>query len=491
MTSFIRNVRSPKDRLIIILVLLFVAVSIIYISPNLRKPKSAYRASELQEVTTKENGITQTDYLDENGKLTVAANQGYATKIVQTTEDGKVESFYDDQGTPVMRSNGYYQIFREYDENGNNIRTTYLGLERNPVLVYGGYATEEKVYNEEKKVTEVHYLGTDGEPTFSYAYGCGKLNEYDENDKLRKITYVDRDGNPVVTSLGYASLERNYYVTDDSSNGRVESEFYFDADGNPIALSLGEYGIHKEYDENGQASVLTYLDADGNPMVTNKGYTTIKQTFQSNNAVATEMYYDLEGKPFAMAEGQYGVNKENGQTRYLDINGKQEFNIRNLLYNHSWIVIVIALGTVIISSLLDKRFNLFLLILYIGAIFYLTLLFRENGVSDVRLNLFQAYNEIFYSSEARADILKNIWLFIPLGAILYQIWPNRWVLLIPALLSGIIEMIQLITGTGIFELADIINNGLGGMIGYGMSAGLEKLGPCFPKEKNPEDFRKK
>ena len=476
-----KNKDIIRNWLALILIIFFIIISFAFISPDLRKHKSEYRSAELKEVTTIENDMTRVDYVDEKGKRTIAANQGYATRIVRTTEEGKIESFYDDQGNPARRSNGYYQIFRQYDESGNNNRTTYLDIEGQPVIVYGGYATEDKIFDEEKHVIEVHYLGTDGDPIFSYAYGCCKLNEYDENGKLRKFTYVDSEGNPVVTSLGYASVERNYYMTDDESNGRIESEFYFDADGNPIALSLGQYGEHREYDKNGQASVLTYLDAYGNPIVTNKGYTTIKRTFQANNSIATEMYFDLEGNPFAMAEGQYGVNKVNGQTRYLDRNGHQIFNIRNLLYNRSWIVVILAFGTVMLSSLLGKKLNGVLLVLYIGAILYLTLLYRENGASELSFEIFGAYKKFLFNSEARADILKNIWLFIPLGAFLYRLWPNRWVLVVPVLLSGTIEIIQFVTGTGKCELIDVINNGLGAIIGYEVSMGMGKIISYFLK----------
>ena len=468
---------NKKKRIALVLMAFFVIASLIFISPNLRKPKSNYRSTELKEVTMKENGVTRVDYVDENGKITIAANHGYATKIVKTTDKGKIESFYDDHGNPVRRSEGYYQIFREYDKSGNNFRTTYLDLEGKPVIVYGGYAIEKKVFNEEKQVTEVYYYGKDGEPVFSSVNGYGKLNEYNENGKVWKIIHIDEAGKPVVTSLGYAIIERNYYVTSDYSNGRVESEFYFDADGSPIALALGEYGVHKEYDANGQAYAVTYLDAYGHPMVTNKGYTSVIRTFQSNNSIATEMYYDAEGNPYAMAEGQYGINKENGQTRYLNENGKQTFNIRNLLYNHSWMVIPAALIVVLLSSMLEKRENLILLFLYVGAILYLTLMFRESGDSTIRMEPFWSYKSFFSDSEERGDIFKNIWLFIPLGAILYQIWSKKWALLIPVVLSGCIEIVQYISGTGLCELDDVINNGIGGAIGYGISLFLKRIEP--------------
>ena len=31
----------------------------------------------------------------------------------------------------------------------------------------------------------------------------------------------------------------------------------------PASLSLGQHGVYKEYDQNGQISLMTYLDDDG------------------------------------------------------------------------------------------------------------------------------------------------------------------------------------------------------------------------------------
>ena len=72
------------------------------------------------------------------------------------------------------------------------------------------------------------------------------------------------------------------------------------------------------------------------------------------------------------------------------------------------------------------------------------------------------------------DIFRNIWLFIPLGAILYNLYPQKVVLLIPILLSGLIELVQYITKTGICELDDIINNGLGGATGYVLGSEMQR-----------------
>lgn len=62
------------------------------------------------------------------------------------------------------------------------------------------------------------------------------------------------------------------------------------------------------------------------------------------------------------------------------------------------------------------------------------------------------------------EILNNIWLFIPLGAILMK--PIGWRGIIACIvLSCIIEVVQYFTGFGLAEFDDNISNGLGGAIG--------------------------
>ena len=244
----------------------------------------------------------------------------------------------------------------------------------------------------------------------------------------------------------------------------MESELYFDENDNPVALSLGQYGVHKEYDKAGQESVLTYLDADGNAINTHKGYATIKRTYQANGKTATERYFDKNGKPFALSEGQYGVAYLNNQTVYLDQNGKPLLNIRNMLYNYPWIICICVIILVIISALLCRKLNWALLFFYCIVIIYITLMFREH-IGSNKIMVFDNIKKILKDSETRSDIIKNIWLFIPIGTILFLLYPRRIMLIIPIVLSICIEGIQYITQMGFCELDDVICNGIGGCIG--------------------------
>lgn len=467
-----------------VLLVLFLVVSFLFISSPSKTPRSSVHSSQLQKITMRDGKTERTDYVGEKGEINIAADLGYATIIVTKTEHSRLEQYYDEKGEPISRYDGYFAVLREYDEKGNNIRNTYLNHQGNPVVTLSGYAVQEREYNANGQLVAIRYFDAEGHPALTVSDGYGKIYEYNERGETNRITYINTSGTPMMTGQGYAIVSRNYYVSDSQESGKVESEFYFDETGSPVSLSLGQFGVHKEYDENGRESALTYLDAEGNPIVTMKGYTTILRTFHANNSIATERYFDIEGNPYSLLDGQYGIKIENGQTTYLNANGVEYFNLRTMMYNRSGLVVLFSLGLVVLSVFQGKRMNLFFLFIYLLAIAYMTLLFRENGGGQLRLELFWSYRTIMSNSENRADILKNIWLFIPLGAILYHLYPKKIVFIIPIAVSILIEVIQYITGTGICEFDDVISNGLGGIIGYQISKLLVDLKQYYVLKKH-------
>ena len=460
---------------IYIIIVLFILLSIYYIRPQIENIRSDYRSIYLQRNIVKDNTHERVEFVDKSGKITIAADLGYAISITTTTEKGKLEKYYDNMGVPISRYSGYYAVFREYDKMGNNIRITYLDSDEQLFTMPDGFAIETREYDETGRVTKISYFDKYNSPTNTWSFGYGRINEYDTNGNNNRIVYVDVLGNPMTTKLGYASVNRTFYKSDSPHNGKIENEFYFDENNQPIALSMGQYGVHKEYDEYGQNSILTFLDEAGNPIVSKKGYTTIKRTFNIDGSVATEKYYDIDDQPYKLSEGQYGIKKNAGETTYLNQDGVSIFNLRNFLHNQSQIVIVIALIVVFLTTFTYKGINTLLLFLNLGAIIYLTLFYRDSVSIDIHLEPFWSYRQIFYDCEIRSEILKNIWLFIPLGTILYRLYPKARIVFVCVLLSIGIEIIQYSLGKGLCELDDVISNSLGSCIGFIIGKLTERL----------------
>ena len=453
-----------KKKVIAVFYGIFVLVSLLFINPYSNVLRIQGRTTSLKKVVTSTDNEIRIDYVDTNGIVTYASDVGYATMIITEIDSGRLEYYYDENGTACTKPEGNYGLLREFDENNNCIRVSFLGSDGKPMLTSYGYAVEERTYTEDDIAKSVRYYDVNGKPICTKYYGYGKVNEYDGYGNLVKITYIDRNGDPMIAGIGYAITVRTFY-TEGKDAGRIEKEFYFDEDGKPISLSVGQSGVLRGYDEHGENTIVTYLDAEGNPFINSQGYTTLVRGYYST--YTTERYYDADGNPVALSEGQYGIKRENGKITYLNASGYPQFNLKNLLHYKSRIVVILGIIIVFLSIATDKKTNMLLLLFYLAVIGYLTLMFRENGESRVDLQLFSAFGRMFTNANSRADILKNIWLFIPLGAILYKQYPSPRTLLTPFLLSITIELIQYFTGTGLCEVDDVISNSIGGAIGYG------------------------
>ena len=474
-----------KKSIIAIVVGAFLLLSCLMIIPIQQSgSRKQARSTSLQKVVTIEGNVTKTDYIDSEGRLTYAVDVGYATMTFTDIDDGTLEEYYDETGSPICyKSNTYYAVFRKYDENGNSTLSIFLDKDHNPVMTNYGYARIDRTFTEYGQIETEAYFDADGNPVRSTVFGFKKINEFDTSERVSRQTYVDIDGSPMITELGYASVK---YVYEDDDK-RPDYEFYYGANGEPIKLALGQYGIYKEYDGNNLVSLVTYLDTDWNPIVTIKGYSTIVRTFHEDNTVATERYYDVGGNPYSLADGQYGVKRENGKTIYLDEQGNEKFSLRMLLSYQIGIVILVAMIAVVVSCILPPKANLALFIVYLGVILYLTLMRRDHEISHIDFDLFWSYKKIFTDSAVRNEVLNNIWLFIPLGTILYSISTKKMALLIPIILSITIEILQYIMGTGLCELDDVVSNGLGGAIGYVMGKGLTAIKNVKPGSTHVKD----
>lgn len=114
-------------------------------------------------------------------------------------------------------------------------------------------------------------------------------------------------------------------------------------------------------------------------------------------------------------------------------------------------------GRYILYAVLAAAYGTFLLTI--------TLLGRAGGNESSWDRLFAIYVRAFSGDLGAAfDILYNIVLFIPAGVLAFR-WRTKYALIGLAVIPLCIEIAQLITSRGVFEIADIINNFIGGAIG--------------------------
>lgn len=412
--------------------------------------------------------------------------------IIQENVDGSATStsYVNPDGTITDAIDmGYATVCRMRDDDGRVVKERYLDANGNPVARYGDYYGLSYEYGETSTV--ITYLDAEGNPIIR-SDGYSTIVRTQVAGRASDDFYYDLNGQQVQCSGGYYGIHCEYNAEGQSTsltfldqdghavcissgyaiktyqrdeNGTVVGEQYFDTEGNPARSSLGQYGELYQRNEQGYIDQITYLDADSNPAPTNAGYTILKRTYHRDGTADTDMYFDAEGNPKALSKGQYGIKRSGKVSLLLDRNGNVMLCVDNLLNGFPCMVVVFGYVVCLLMIVLPKSLSVVLTIVYVAFILYETLMFRESGDARMNFVLFSYAGKFLKEQSVRVGVINNIWLFIPLGTGLYRWFQKKWVLIVPIVMSVAIEATQYITGLGIAEFDDVFGNTMGGWIG--------------------------
>lgn len=110
--------------------------------------------------------------------------------------------------------------------------------------------------------------------------------------------------------------------------------------------------------------------------------------------------------------------------------------------------------------------------IYICLVLLLTVALRHPDASrQSELSLLWSYKKAFSgNTEILLEIIENIILFIPLGLLLPIVFKRKFsarsIVIISLTISAVIEFLQYSLKLGLFEFDDILNNAIGGYLGY-------------------------
>lgn len=136
------------------------------------------------------------------------------------------------------------------------------------------------------------------------------------------------------------------------------------------------------------------------------------------------------------------------------------------------VVCFFALFVLLVAAFRFSKIESFIMSLYGTLVLAITFLGRSIGsVHSSYEGLFTTYRSWLIEGKywIAYEVIYNIALFVPLGIIIAR--KNHKFLHATICVFGctfIIETIQLITGTGLFEICDLIDNTLGGLAGIGV-----------------------
>lgn len=431
------------------------------VRPEGKNHDKGLTAAELTLETTQSGNQERQTYVNSDGAPVVPLDRDYATVLRTKDDDGNVilEQYLDARGEPVLRSGNYAAV--SYRRKDGEILITYLDIQLNPTTITSGYSSIHRTLTPDGKALRDTYFDLQGKPVKCSGGYYGLLRIYDDRGRVREIAYLDDAGNPAQIKAGYSREAR---VLDDA--GRIAAVYYRDAENNPVCASQGQYGEGYQRDENGRVTLITYLDAAGNPAPVNAGYTMLCRSYYRDGYPLEDRYFDANGNPFALSKGHYGIRRVGDVTLQLNRNFRLMLSIDNLL--NGLPVMVVLMGCLLCVALccLPRKPRGILLAAYVVFIFYETLMFRETGDSRTALIPFSYLSRFWKTYSVRVEVINNIWLFVPLGAGLYSLFPKRRLLWIPFLLTVGIEFTQYLTGLGLAQADDIMGNTVGAVVGF-------------------------
>ena len=294
---------------------------------------------------------------------------------------------------------GYATVCRMRDDSGRVVEERYLDANGDPVARYDAYYALSYEYDETSTV--ITYLDAERNP-IKLSDGYFTIVRTQAGGRSYDDFYYDLNGQQVQCSGGYYGLHREYnsdgqnisvtfldkdgHAVSTSSgyaiktyqrdeNGTVVGEQYFDTEWNPVKSSLGQYGELYQRNEQGYIGQITYLDADGNPAPTNAGYTILKRTYHRDGTGDTDMYFDANGNPKALSKGQYGIKRSGKVNLLLDRNSNVMLCVDNLLNGFPCMVVVFGCVVCLLMIVLPKSLSVVLTIVYVAFILYETLMF--------------------------------------------------------------------------------------------------------------------
>ena len=457
-----------RNRMLCVILSAFIVLSFL----GLQRPQDRSSAPKAAEVTVErklEGNLEWYIYVNQESKPIQPSDRDYAILVNTYDEEGRLvlEQYQDVDRNPVRRTSGLSAVAYFYEKDA--VKLCYLDTVGQPISITSGYAKIYRTTTPEGKILRDSYFDVQGNPVRCTAGYHSYERIYDEQGRVTALQFLDESGKPVKNRTGYSREERIL-----SDNGRIMEVTYYDEQGMPTTNTAGQYGERYVRDEKGRVTQITYLDGERNPAPNKAGYTILRRSYDAEGKLYEDRYYDGEGRPTATSKGQYGVRYVNGIALQINRFGWIKLSADNLINGFPYVVVMVGVLLCISMTLLPPKPRALLLAAYVVFIFYETLMFRESGDPRTALIPFSYLKQFALEYTVRAEVIDNIWLFIPLGAGLYSFCPKRKILWLPFALTLFIETAQFATGLGLAQTDDVIGNTLGGIIGFLMAGQFKK-----------------
>jgi hypothetical protein len=252
-----------------------------------------YGAFRITQTHDKDGNVTEIAFFDENGKPTLSLG-GFHRSISKFESGQEIRTeFRDTEGKLTAIDGGYAAVERKYDPRGNEVRTSYLGIDNHPVANRNeGFAIRETLYDACGRETESDFFDTNEGPVRSNkGYSHIKRSYEDSNNVVKEETYLDEKGHAIRSVNGYAHVKREF-----DRHRNIIDERYFDEQDNTLLLR-GAYAEHTSwYDDHNALVEEDFFAANGELSPNGKGWAKHTRRYDDHNALVEEAYFGARGE---------------------------------------------------------------------------------------------------------------------------------------------------------------------------------------------------
>jgi len=117
-------------------------------------------------------------------------------------------SFFGTDGQPYTNNYGYVKLVYQYDDQGNRIKTEYLGLDEKLHNCHEGLAVLEKAYDIHNNLTKVVSYDNLRQKCINRYGFCSMIMDYDERGNCIETKFLGINDEPVESDGYYRSVSK-------------------------------------------------------------------------------------------------------------------------------------------------------------------------------------------------------------------------------------------------------------------------------------------
>lgn len=226
---------------------------------------------------------------------------------VYNSRNQLVESrYYNTADKLTTYSGDRYAIERnEYDNRGNNIRTSYFGTDEKPVVCNEGWAITTREYDIQNRLIKQSFFGIDGKPTDPDVMVPEGFCGYDQWGNINYVASGDGKGNLIDNPNTGWCIKRSVY----NLRGNIIEESYFDSKDKPAnSIEAGCHKIKMQYDKAGNCTEVAFFNADGSPSNGLYGYHRETREYDSKQQLLSMACFDSKGQATNCNDGYHRID---------------------------------------------------------------------------------------------------------------------------------------------------------------------------------------